>query len=617
MAKGLLGGLLGGDGPANEDHEAASGDARSEGLALAAAMDLSRSDPEVARKTAAFMDAHTRLLLRQEAQLAAGQRHHAHEGRMRRIDLHIRLGLQVLAVIIATAIGLGIALMIHDAFAARSVIVEAFDAPPALAARGLSGKVVAGALLDELTRLQIATRTDAAKRNLTNAWTSDIKVEVPQTGVSIGEIDRLLKARFGHELHIGGDLVQADTGGLILTVRGDGVAPRSFTGAAGDLAKLTTEAAEYIYGQSQPALFAGYLAETGRNAEAVASSKAAFGPAAPEDRPYLLNAWANALLNLGGSPRDALPLYRLAIKLKPDYWIPYNNVMNSLWLLGHEEGAWRAGEALRKAAGGRPGRAPETVYENQDILTWNLQASRAAAIADAAAHGGVGATVSAEGPQIADIDARLHDPADAEFQLQTTKSDANDPTIAALTHFVHGRLAAEAGDAARAEAEMEAFGAAYADPAVASQFPGYACWIAPAEEAAGHPDKADAAFEAGGRFVDCYRFRGDILDHRGDWAGAQKAYAASVAIAPDLPAGYYSWGVALARHGDLAGAQARLAGANARGPHWADPLKAWGDVLARQGRWSDALAKYGEALKYAPAWQALHQARDAAAHRLG
>jgi tetratricopeptide (TPR) repeat protein len=142
------------------------------------------------------------------------------------------------------------------------------------------------------------------------------------------------------------------------------------------------------------------------------------------------------------------------------------------------------------------------------------------------------------------------------------------------------------------------------------------CWVAPIEEAAGHPDKADAVLKTGGTFVDCYRFRGDILEGRGDWPGAQKAYAEAVALAPDLPAGYYSWGVALAKHGDLGGAAAKFKDSNQRQLHWADPLKAWGDLLAKQSKTRDPLAKYDEALKYAPNWAELKEAREAAAKQL-
>ncbi len=160
---------------------------------------------------------------------------------------------------------------------------------------------------------------------------------------------------------------------------------------------------------------------------------------------------------------------------------------------------------------------------------------------------------------------------------------------------------------------MEAFAAAYVNPIVAANYPGYACWIAPAEEAAGHPDKANAVLRTAGTYVDCYRFHADILDGRGDWPGAQHAYADAVALAPDLPAAYFSWGIALAKHGDQAGAIAKLSAANQRGPHWADPLKAWGDVLLKQGKSKEALAKYDDALKYAPDWKLLTEARDAAA----
>jgi tetratricopeptide (TPR) repeat protein len=473
--------------------------------------------------------------------------------------------------------------------------------------------VLAGGLLDELSRLQDATRSSASARGLSGAWTGNIKLDVPETGVSIGEISRVLRERFGHDVHVDGDLVETRAGDVALTVRGNGVPPQSFGGSATDLAKLTVEAAEYVYSKSQPARWAYYLQNVGRPDEAIAFCRTALNSASKDDRPYLLNVWANSISSSGGSTREALGLFRTALKLKPDYWVAYNNVMNSLWILGDEEGAWRTGQDLRKAAGGRPGRVPELNYQNWDTLTWNLGAWLTATTADAESNAGVGTGTSTAGTSIAEIDARLHDPEGAELALKTTREDPHDPTIGAFTHFVRGRLAAEAGDAARAATEMEAFGTAYQDPAVSTNNPGYNCWIAPAEEAAGHPDKADAVLMNAGTFVDCYRFRADILDGRGDWSGAQKAYADAVALAPDLPAPYYSWGVALARHGDFNGAVAKLQDANRRGPHWADPLEAWADVLVKQGHPKEALVKYNEALEYAPNWVALKEAREAAA----
>ena len=75
------------------------------------------------------------------------------------------------------------------------------------------------------------------------------------------------------------------------------------------------------------------------------------------------------------------------------------------------------------------------------------------------------------------------------------------------------------------------------------------------------------------------RFHGDILDGRGEWTGAPKVYADAVGLARDLPAAYYSWGLAPARH----------------------------------GKTQEALAKYDEALKYAPKWKELKKARGALA----
>ncbi len=399
-------------------------------------------------------------------------------------------------------------------------------------------------------------------------------------------------------------------------MRGPGVAAKTFGGSVTELDKVTREAAEYVMKKSRPNRWATYLSRMGRYAEAIEFCRTTIaGVVNPAERAALFDAWATSTQVTGGSITESVELYREAVKLKPDMWVSRSNIQNALIVLGDEEGAWRAGEEMRTAAGGRPGKAPDQFYQNWDYLTWNLQAWLAGQIADAATNGGYGtSSTGAAGLVLADIHARLHDATASELALKTTKEDPRDPSYAAIAHFVRGRLAMESGERAKAAEEMEAFGKAYANPVVATNDAGYNCWIAPAEEAAGRPDRADAVLaSAGGPFVDCLRFRADILDGRGQWAEAQQAYAAAVALAPDLPAAYYSWGVALAKHADPGNAQEKLKDANLRGPHWADPLKAWGDVLAWQGRAKEALGKYDEALKYAPNWKELRQAREALA----
>jgi tetratricopeptide (TPR) repeat protein len=230
-------------------------------------------------------------------------------------------------------------------------------------------------------------------------------------------------------------------------------------------------------------------------------------------------------------------------------------------------------------------------------------------IADA--NSGGGTNIVSEGPAIAVVRLGCTTTVQRNLHWAPPSHDEHDHTIVAMTHFVRGLLAVEDRNAEQAAKEMEVFGVGFAEPVVRFNYPGYNCWIAPIEEAAGHPDRADQVLKSAGTFVDCFRFRADILDGRGDWPGAQKAYADAVALAPDLPAAYYSWGVALAKHGDLDGAIAKLQQANQRGPHWADPLKAWGDVLVGQGKQKQAIAKYDEAVKYAPNWKELKAAQEA------
>jgi tetratricopeptide (TPR) repeat protein len=626
MAKGMLGGILGHE-EEKPEVEAAETLAGAEAFAAAVAAIASRQDPGVARKTETFLDKQAQLLETQHKHLEeehAARLHYlrgqAREVDIRRFGLRLRVGFQLFIALAAIVIGIGAAIAIYDAVHSRSVVIDPFDIAPNVAAEVPSGKIVAAGLLDVLTRIQAANGSSAEHRSLSNAWTNDISIDVPETGISIGQLERVLKTRFGHDQHIDGDLVQTEKGGLALTVRGTGILPKTFTDEGRNLDKLLTQASEYVYGQSQPGLWAAYLYSNDRDDEAIRFSQTTYATVDPSERPYLLNAWANAILAKGGegANREGLTLYREAVRLKPDYWAGYGNIVLALAGLGDEEGSVRVGEQMVKAAGGRPGRAPEYMYTNYDQAVWDLPAERAGLIVDMESHGGVGTGSTGAGPEnltVAQFEVQMHDVEAAALRLKTTPVDEKNVPDVAAAAIARALLAEEEGDLKAAAREWDAFAVAYANPTVSTAIPPYICFAAVAYEKTGQPAKADAAFTAVGKltFVDCYRFRGDLLELRGDWAGAQAWYAKAVKLGPSIPSGYYSWGVALAKHGDLNGAAAKLKDANQKGPHWADPLKAWGDVLAKQGNVKDALVKYDEALKYAPAWKQLKEAREAAA----
>jgi hypothetical protein len=271
MAEGLLGGILGGE----EDEKTAPARAGTEAFAAAVATNIANHSPEVAAKTAAFFEEQTELVKAQRKSVETEHEYFEVEWGPRLLALRLRTGFQIFLVLFATVIGVGVAIVIYEAVQSRSVVIESFSAPPSLAVDGLSGQVLASGLLDVLTRIQAASRANIEHRNLSNAWTNEIAIDVPETGISIGQLERMIKTRFGHDQHIQGDLVKTPMG-LALTVRGTGILPKTFTGEAGALDKLLTQAGEYVFGQSQPGLWAAYLSNNDRNDEAIRFAQGAY-----------------------------------------------------------------------------------------------------------------------------------------------------------------------------------------------------------------------------------------------------------------------------------------------------------------------------------------------------
>ncbi len=622
MAEGVLGTLLGGEEEAPENAAAAEALAGADAYAVAMAIEQSRHDPKVAAATLVFLQQQSELLKAQTAQLNAERAirlHHLHdqsrESRLRRNGQRLRLAMQAFTALIALLFGIGLNLLLHDAFTSQAVVVEAFETPAALAPTGVTGKVVAAGVLDALQKLADATRTTQKAMQSYSAWSSEIEIEVPETGVSVGEIHRLLQQRFGHDVRIGGDLVQTHEGGLALTIRGSGVAPKTFSGGAGDLEKLTVQAAEYVYGQSQPLAFAVYLTGCGRDREALAFLPGAFSRATADTlRSNLANSWGNAFLNLN-EQAQAAGKFRLAMTLDPSNWVPRMNLLAALPIAEGEESAWRASHDLLEAISAAKGHGPDKrLLQNAAGLVWDLPLLLEADLADLAYNKGAGAITVPDAPYIADAYGMMHDAASAARYLAA--SDPAEPYTKAEDLILQVYAALDRHDAAAALPPMEAFWKSWqASAMLKSVDTDYACLLVLVYGLAGRPADARSVFERAGRWNRCYAFYGYALAQAHDLDGARRVWADGQGIAPDLPFVYLYRGLTEAATGAPREAADDFAAANRCAPHLAEPLKAWGDLLASEGRWADARAKYEEGLRYAPNWAEMKQARDAAARK--
>jgi len=209
----------------------------STGDAAAIALAGARPDPEseFGRKAAAYLDLQGELTAltigrfdRHDALTSQQLQLSIRAAKRKAISDHLRLAVQILFAIIPLFLVAGIGVMVYGALTSHSVVVDTFQAPAALAATGVTGQVVATGLHDELQKLQDTGRWLTGNQiDRKSAWFSEVKIEAPEMGISVGEIDRALRARFGHDVHIDGDLVETPTGGLDLTVRGDDVVPAS------------------------------------------------------------------------------------------------------------------------------------------------------------------------------------------------------------------------------------------------------------------------------------------------------------------------------------------------------------------------------------------------------
>jgi tetratricopeptide (TPR) repeat protein len=543
--------------------------------------------------------------------------------RVRHISDVLKLSFELALALIFAAVVACIAGVIWTAAHDDGLVIEAFKVPPDMAARGLTGDVVASLLLDRLTDLQDQTDSARAPNSYSSDWGNDIKIDIPNTGVSIGEAYRYLAGWLGHQTHITGEIYRT-ANGIALTTRVTGSAGAALTGSDDKLNNLVESAAERIYRVTQPYRYAAYMTSHGdfAKADSALQDLALNGP--ESEKPWAYALWLYLPLNTDDIA-DALDRAHKAIELGPNLALAQINAAQIEADAGHDEQELADLEAVVNSLAGDGRRL---VTEKAAIVT-GLQAEATtdeelgdfrAAIEKYAeiqnASDFVGSHWSSRYMQsnaaalMHDVLASRHDLGtytDAElFHLSSIGAGWNNvnyyfPQFAQAAEL--GRWAAARRDIEQALAAPEARGIDSRITVRAQAWP----WLALAEANMG--DASAAGNLIGKTRLDCYlclRVRGGIDVEQRNWNGANYWFARAAALAPSIPFAYAEWGAMLLREGKYEEAIAKFREANIKGPHYADPLEMWGEALIAKNRSDLALAKFAEADKYAPNWGRLH-----------
>ena len=534
--------------------------------------------------------------------------------RVRHVSDVLKLAFELAAAGVVTAIVLFIAGTVWSAVNDKGLVIEAFDVPADFAQRGLTGKMLAGQLVDRLAKLQDATRSARPAASYSNNWGNDIKVQIPDAGISIGDFDRYLHEWLGHQTHISGELYRTPKGIAIVAHIGD----RSTTleGQEADLGTLLQKTAEAVYGETQPYRYAVYLGLSGRTVENERILKRLLSDPSPLERAWAYIGLGNNRSNLGDL-RGANALFAMAQAQVPDpeFVMPLWDSQYGDQVLGHDEAAVTRGRKLLAILKSPNSYVSERAHNMMVHIIAQTQDIELADFNDALSHAQQaqalpdyqGGVEYGRQTEIAGYGS-LHDPASMARRMRELLPAGQGDQLGRLAviaygEFMLGRWRDATRDLRTAEAMAERLGpsASVANPTENWPF------LAMAEAASGDRQHADALTAK--MPVDCMWCaiaRGRVDELEGNPRGAVYWFAYAETQAPSIPYPDLYWGAFLLHRGQFDDAIAKFASTNKKSPHFADPLEMWGETLIAKNRSDLALAKFEEADKYAPNWGRLH-----------
>jgi tetratricopeptide (TPR) repeat protein len=215
-----------------------------------------------------------------------------------------------------------------------TLTIAAFDVPPGLEARGLTGQVLAKALFDELIRRrELVTTLDSG--DLKGAWAENrVDVAIPQAGFTLQSVFRYLRYATGNETSIDGEIV-LDGDNATLKVRVAGKPPAVVQGPLAQWEQLVADAAGGVLEATQPAVQAAWLglkAQTPADLAALSRHVRKMQQAKPSHSGAVLSvaydAYGSALMRQGRAD-DAMLAFGEAMALDPNNGVAAINMANA------------------------------------------------------------------------------------------------------------------------------------------------------------------------------------------------------------------------------------------------------------------------------------------------
>jgi tetratricopeptide (TPR) repeat protein len=580
-------------------------------------------------KADALVDEQRELTQEQKILVRLQAKELAHELNLRRwshrvhhVSDVLKVTFELAVAAIAVAVVVAMAAAVWSAAHDDALVIEAFDVPADLTAKGLSGQVIATQVQDRIAFVQSHADTIRAASTFRNDWGNDIKVQIPDTGVSVGEAYRFLSSWLGHQTRVTGE-VWHDGSGIAVSARAGNGEAKVFRGPESNLDRLVAAAAEYVYGQNQSYRYIMFLEQHDRAAEAAAATRslALYGPA--EERAWAYSRFGT-LLDSQGEFRRALAMQQMADRFDPDLAHVHVNMAGDGSFLGHNEDTLR--ETMRSLSllrnGGSAHYAPNAVaidiVEESVALDESLGDFRAAALRApqvqsqedySEAHLAMPLEASHDlaldhdiaGSEAADPEYPNEDRAAFGIRLEDLWGSPPLPEVMRAIALDRWQAARDALIAIEGYPNLRQTGNWALLPVATRP------WLAYADARLGNFSDANAIIaKTPGDCYLCERMRGNIDAARKKWDAAAWWFDDAVRQAPSIPFAYADWGAMLLAKGDYDGAIAKFRLANLKGPHFADPLEMWGETLIAKNRSDLALAKFEEANKYAPNWGRLH-----------